>query len=200
MKRFLILIMIFLPIVAGGQVVSSVGLTANLAEQKVVTETTAMYENWTGYAYNEINTRGAWYGQFFVEHKWWNYPVFLHAEYRGVMDCDWYENTALLGLAWCHYGKHGFLAIEPLALWRERMGFGGQISVVGGWEWKYFEIQHYTDIWRTSKMSSPVDVYNEGRFYFKAGKRLCLGLIGTMYWMVSESPNLALYAGIKFKL
>lgn len=199
MKKIALLIALLLPFYVNAQIVSSVGITANLSEQKVVTETTAMSENGTGYAYNEINTKGSWYGQFFLEQKWWEYPVFLHAEYRGVMDSTWYESTALLGAAWCHYGEHGFIAVEPLALWRQRMGFGAQLSIVGAWEWRYFEIQHYTDIWKTTKMESPVDMYNEGRFYFKAGNRVALGLIGTMYWMIPESPNLALYLGVKYK-
>ena len=185
---------------AYGQTVSSVGLTANLAEQKIVTETTAITDNGTGYAYNEINTKGSWYGQFFVEQKWWEVPVFVHAEYRGVMDGTWYQSAAFLGAAWCSYWEHGFIAVEPFALWRQYEGAGAQLSVVGGWEWRWFELQHYTDVWKTHKMGDiPVAMYNEARAWFKAARNVSIGAVGTMYWAVPQTPGIAGYLAIKYK-
>ena len=198
MKRVIIFLLCSLPIVARAQVVTSVGVTANLSEQKVVTETTAIYENATAYAYNEINPQGYWYGQYFVERKWWQQPIYLHAEYRGTIFSSEHQQTALLGLAWCYYGKNGYCAVEPLAAWKEYLGFGAQLSFVGGWNWNRVELQHYTDILKTAKMNYALDIYNELRAYYRVYKGLSLGAIGTMYCATSEVLSAGLYVAAKY--
>lgn len=153
---------------------------------KITTETTSIGKDHVGYAYAELTAfKGGGseaYGQFFWEQKFWDKPVFIHAEYRGLASNSFYENTAFLGAAYCIYSRHGYLALEPLAMWKQRLGFGAQFSVVGGWEWNHFIIEQYTDLWKTHKMTSPIDIYSQTRFFVKVYKRLSAGMIGTIYY------------------
>ena len=199
MRRTVVVLMTcLLPYLAGAQVTSSVGLYATKGEAKVMTETVAIADNHTGYAYTETSSTRSWYGQFFWEQKYWDTPIFLHAEYRGVMAGEWYENTAYFGMAWCCYNDVGFLAVEPLFMWKEAFGVGGQLSVVGEWNWKYVQLQHYTDIWRTHKMQTPVDAYAEVRAYYKACPRVYVGLTGNTFWSWGYAPTANLYLALKF--
>ena len=171
---------------------------------KAATETTALGENHVGYAYAELtgfSGGGAEaYGQFFWEQKFWEKPIFMHAEYRGVAAGGFYESTAYLGAAYCIYSRHGYLALEPLAMWKQRLGFGGQFSVVGGWEWKHFIVEHYTDLWRTHKMTSPVDLYSQTRLFVKVCKRLYAGLIGTIYYSPGNFATEGVYVSLRWRL
>lgn len=200
MRKLIILIALLLPIVAGAQLSSSIGLYATKGEVKIVTESVAVAENHTAYAYTETSSAKSWYGQFFWEQKFWNAPIYLHAEYRGTMAGDWYENTAYFGAAWCYYNNIGYLALEPLFMWKEGLGVGAQASIVGEWNWKHFEIEHYTDIWRTHKMQSAVDFYIEARGYYKVVRWLSLGVIGNTYYTQGIKPNLGVYLAVKVNL
>lgn len=171
---------------------------------KVTTETTSIGNNHVGYAYAELTgfsgkTPEA-YGQFFWEQKFWDMPIFMHAEYRGVAAEAFYESTAYLGGAYCIYSRHGYLALEPLAMWKQRYGFGGQFSVVGGWEWEHFIVEHYTDLWKTHKMQSPIDIYSQTRFFVKVYKRLSAGIIGTVYHSPGNYTSAAAYVSLRFKI
>ena len=171
---------------------------------KVATETTALSGNHVGYAYAELTGFSGCgaeaYGQFFWEQKFWEKPLFMHAEYRGVAAGGFYESTAYLGAAYCIYSRHGYLALEPLAMWKQRMGFGGQISVVGGWEWKHFIVEHYTDLWKTHKMNSPIDIYSQTRLFVKVYKRLYAGLIGTIYISPGAIADEGVYVALRWRL
>ena len=171
---------------------------------KVASEITSLGKNHVGYAYAELTgfsggTSEA-YGQFFWEQKFWEKPVFIHVEYRGVTTDSCYENTAYIGAAYCFYSKHGFLALEPLAMWKQCFGFGGQFSLVGGWEWDHFIIEHYTDIWKTHKMNSAVDIYSQTRLFTKIYKRLYAGVIGTVYYSPANVVSEAVYLSLRLRL
>lgn len=167
---------------------------------KAVSETTSIGKDHVGYAYAELTGfKGGGseaYGQFFWEQKFWEQPIFIHTEYRGLAGNSFYESTAYAGAAYCIYSKHGYLALEPLAMWKQRSGFGAQFSIVGGWEWKHFIIEHYTDLWKTHKMHTPIDIYSQTRLFVKIYKRLSAGVIGTIYYspenIVSEGVHLSL--------
>ena len=167
---------------------------------KAASETTSIGKDHVGYAYVELTGfRGGVseaYGQFFWEQKFWDRPIFIHTEYRGVAAESFYESTAYLGGAYCIYSKYGYLALEPLAMWKQCSGFGAQFSIVGGWEWKHFIIENYTDIWKTHKMNTAIDLYSQTRFFVKVYKRLSAGVIGTIYFspdnVVSEGAYIAL--------
>lgn len=167
---------------------------------KAASETTSIGKDHVGYAYAELTgfKGGGYeaYGQFFWEQKFWEQPIFIHTEYRGLAGNSFYESTAYVGAAYCIYSKHGYLALEPLAMWKQRSGFGAQFSIVGGWEWKHFIIEHYTDLWKTHKMHTPIDIYSQTRLFVKIYKRLSAGVIGTIYYspenIVSEGVHLSL--------
>ena len=171
---------------------------------KVVSETTSLGDNHVGYAYVELS---GWsgksiegYGQFFWEQKWWKLPLFLHAEYRGVTMASQYESTAYLGATWCLYAKYGYVALEPLLMWKQNNGVGGQFSIVGGWEWKRLLFEHYTDIWKAHKMTSAADIYSQSRIFMNVYKRLSVGVIGTMFYSIGASPNSNVFLALKIKL
>ena len=197
MRKLMIIMFCLLPVMAGAQVSSSLGMYATIGEQKVMTETVAVGERYTGYAYTEMSSLRSWYGQFFWEQKYWDAPWYIHAEYRGTMAGEWYENTAYLGAAWCYYNNVGYLAVEPLFMWKQEQGIGAQLSIVGEWSWKYIQLQHYTDIWRTHKMQSMVDIYAEVRAYYKMCPRVYLGVIGTNYWSAGFHPSMNAYLALK---
>lgn len=171
---------------------------------KITTETTSIGKNHVGYAYAELTgwkgDKTEAYGQFFWEQKFWDHPIFLHTEYRGVAAGSFYESTAYLGAAYCIYSKHGYLALEPLAMWKQGMGLGGQFSIVGGWEWKHFIIEHYTDIWKTHKMSTAMDIYSQTRLFVKINKRLSAGVIGTIYNHPENSVSEETYLALRWNL
>ena len=171
---------------------------------KVASETTSLGKHHVGYAYAELTGfTGSGieaYGQFFWEQKFWEKPIFMHIEYRGVAAGSFYENTAYIGAAYCFYSKHGFLALEPLAMWKQRLGFGGQLSVVGGWEWEDFIIEHYTDLWKTHKMNSVADLYSQTRLFAKVYKRLYAGVIGTIYYSPKDFTSNGVYLSLRWRL
>ena len=171
---------------------------------KISSETTSVGKDHVGYAYVEIggfkDGGSEAYGQFFWEQKFWEKPIFIHAEYRGLAADSFYESTAYLGTAYCIYSKHGYLALEPLAMWKQNLGFGGQFSIVGGWEWKHFIIEHYTDIWKTHKMNTPIDLYSQTRFFVKVHKRLSAGVIGTIYYSPKNVVSEGVYLSLRWKL
>lgn len=174
------------------------------ASVKVLSETSSIGKNHVGYAYAELTRLGDGgaeaYGQFFWEQKFWDNPIFIHAEYRGVVAASFYESSAYLGAAYCIYSKHGYLALEPFAMWKQRLGFGAQFSVVGGWEWKRFILEHYTDLWKTHKMDAPIDIYSQTRCFVKVYKRLSLGVIGTIYYSPDNVASGGAYLALRWKL
>ena len=171
---------------------------------KVASETTSIGKDHVGYAYAELSgfsgSRAEAYGQFFWEQKFWDKPIYIHTEYRGLAADSFYESTAYAGAAYCIYSRHGYLALEPLAMWKLRLGFGGQFSVVGGWEWKHFIIEHYTDLWKTHKMNSPLDIYSQTRLFFKVYKRLSAGVIGTIYYSPENVISEGVYLSLRWRL
>ena len=168
------------------------------------TETTSLGTNHIGYAYAEIRGLSASspeaYCQLLWEQKFWEKPIFLHAEYRGFGTESFYESSAYLGAAYCIYTKHGYLALEPLLMWKQEMGVGGQFSIVGGWVWKRFMIEHYTDIWKAHKMESPVDFYTQTRLFYKIWSRLSIGVIGTIYNNYPNENSYIAHIALRWKL
>ena len=207
MKRMIVLIItIFLGVAAKGQVTSSMMLMYSpFGDNGVIaSETTGIGENHIGYGYIEM---GDWrghsfgaYGQFFWEQRWWDLPVFLHAEYRAAAGLSFFESTAYLGGAYCFYSQHGYLAIEPLAMWRQRGGFGGQLSIVGGWEWKHFQIETFNDLWKTHLTNVPAEFYSQTRLFVKITEKLALGIIGTLDYPFEGTPDADAMITLRWRL
>lgn len=160
---------------------------------KVASETNSIGKHHVGYAYAELSRlRGGnleAYGQFFWEQKFWDKPIFLHAEYRGLAAKNFYESSAYLGAAYCLYSKHGYLALEPLAMWKQALGFGAQFSIVGEWEWKHVMLEQYTDLWKTHRTTTAMELYSETRLFVKLYQPLSAGLIATIFTIPDHAAS-----------
>lgn len=172
---------------------------------KVAMETTTSQPNTLSYSYIEIGSWGKGsaeaYGQFFVEHKWsTETPLAIHAEYRGSIGGTTYDSTTMLGVAYSIGTPHGYISFAPLAMWRQFDGFGANLSIAGGWEWKHIQAEHYTDIWRGHRMTSPVDLYSQSRVFYKVSPKLSVGVIGTIYWNVGNAHFGVGYLTLKLNL
>lgn len=174
---------------------------------KAISETTQTTDDNTGYAYME----GAWglnakspnyfYTQLFWEQKFWETPIFVHAEFRTTLIEGGFNNIYYAGGAYCIYSKHGFAAIEPLYRYARSDGHGYQLSVVGGWEWKICELAQFIDWWGCkSSAFKPNNLYSETRFYFKVTKRLRLGAVVPLSYSPTTGFTAAFYGGVKWML
>ena len=189
MKRLvLILVTLALSLAAKSQVNSSIMMLYSPFNDKglIASESYKVGNNHVGYAYIEM---GDWrgrsfgaYGQFFWEQKFWDSPFYLHWEYRANAASSYFESATYLGAAYTINSKHGFLSIEPLFMWKEYNGLGGQLSIVGGWEWKYFQIETFNDLWTTHLSSAPAEFNSQTRFFLKITPKFALGIIGTLYY------------------
>lgn len=157
--------------------------TAN--ECKLISETVCSTNNHLGYAYLEIGNTpfsedaSKWfYSQLFWEQKFWSLPLFIHAEMRTFLTDGYYDFQYYAGAAYTFYFPHGYLALEPLYRYNITDGHGAQFSVVGGWDWKHFNLAHFTDIYTGHCMNGKVVIYNELRFFYKINHIVEVGAIG----------------------
>ncbi len=174
-------------------------------ELKLISETTGIGRNYVGYVYIELGAtpftdlNNNWaYTQIFWEQKFWDQPIFIHLEYRALLTKS-YENDFYLGLAYTYTSDKGFLALEPLYRYGPNAGHGAQLSVVGGWEWKYVSLAHFTDLYWTSKMTTPLTMYNECRCFFKICPKFYVGAIGIMAYSFQRKMDM-LSASVAIKL
>lgn len=171
---------------------------------KAVSETFGYGKNFNGYAYVEMSglfgTPVSAYGQFYWEHKWWDSSIFLHAEYRGVLSSDFYESNLYAGAAFSIPMKSGYLAIEPLLMWKQGYGFGGQLSFVGGWQWNKFLLEHCTDFSKVQNKTSNVDIFSETRLYYNLIPHISIGLVGAVSCSDTDVTYKDLYLSLKFSL
>ncbi len=174
-------------------------------ELKLISETTGIGRNYVGYVYIELgatpvaDSNNNWaYTQIFWEQKFWQQPIYIHVEYRALLTNS-YENDFYLGLAYTFTSSKGFLALEPLYRYGPNAGHGAQLSVVGGWEWKYVSLAHFTDLYWTSKMTTPLTMYNECRCFFKICPKFYVGAIGIMAYSFQKKMD-ALSASVALRL
>ena len=78
-------------------------------------------------------------------------------------------------------------------VWARNEGVSCPFPVVGGWEWRHFTIEYYTDLWKTHKMTASIDIYSQTRLFVKVYKRLSAGVFGTIYY---SPENVVLEGGI----
>lgn len=175
-------------------------------ELRLISETTGNGENYVGYAYVELGTQpfsngdSYWaYAQMFWEQKFWQRPIYFHAEYRTLLADGGRDDNFYLGLAYTFGLDKGFVALEPLYKYSRNGGHGMQFSVVGGCEWKYISLAYFSDIYRTSKMHVPLTMYNECRLFFKVCPRFHTGIIGMMDYSFKNSIDV-LSASVALKV
>ena len=108
---------------------------------------------------DDISSQGNFaYIQLFHEHKFWEEPLFLHAEYRSYgLD----SHCLYLGAAYDFFTQHGMIALEPL-LRNDSLFTGnrlpvlradatsGQLSIITGHDWGWCNLNSFTDLWSPS--------------------------------------------------
>lgn len=194
----------------GGSAITAsfIGSYSTADELKLISETTGWGRNHMGYAYIEAGTTpfksggSKWlYTQLMWEQKFWATPLYLHAEVRSyfTQGADSYQLFG--GAAYSLPVKSGYLAFEPLYRFCSVGGHGAQLTVFGAYDWNHFNFMHYTDIYKTHKMSVPLTMYNECRAFYKINRRFEVGLIGIFcYSFIDEVDVLSLAAAVKVNL
>ena len=158
---------------------------------------------------NDISDQGYFaYIQLFHEHKFWDAPLFIHAEYRSYgLD----SHCLYLGAAYSFPTPHGMIAIEPL--FRNNSLFAGnrlpvlsadgssaQLSIITGHDWGWCNLNSFTDIWTAPRNGSGAGWYSEAWLYFPLGGRLQLGSVSCLGWDFASKPQLSVFLGFKFNM
>lgn len=147
------------------------------------------------------------YTQLFHEHKFWDAPIYIHAEFRTY---NFEQNVVYLGGAFTFETEHGMIAIEPLVrndsfgpytnTWRWNRT-GGQLSVVSGHDWGFVNLNTFTDIYNTGN-SADMNWYTEIWLYFPITQNLQLGTITSFSSnypseFVGRTNTLNIFLGLK---
>ena len=158
---------------------------------------------------DDISDQGCFaYIQLFHEHKFWDAPLFIHAEYRSYgLD----SHCLYLGAAYSFPTPHGMIAIEPL--FRNNSLFAGnrlpvlsadgssaQLSIITGHDWGWCNLNSFTDIWTAPRNGSGAGWYSEAWLYFPLGGRLQLGSVSCLGWDFASKPQLSVFLGFKFNM
>ena len=158
---------------------------------------------------DDISDQGYFaYIQLFHEHKFWDAPLFIHAEYRSYgLD----SHCLYLGAAYSFPTPHGMIAIEPL--FRNNSLFAGnrlpvlsadgssaQLSIITGHDWGWCNLNRFTDIWTAPRNGSGAGWYSEAWLYFPLGGRLQLGSVSCLGWDFASKPQLSVFLGFKFNM
>ena len=158
---------------------------------------------------DDISDQGYFaYIQLFHEHKFWDAPLFIHAEYRSYgLD----SHCLYLGAAYSFPTPHGMIAIEPL--FRNNSLFAGnrlpvlsadgssaQLSIITGHDWGWCHLNSFTDIWTAPRNGSGAGWYSEAWLYFPLGGRLQLGSVSCLGWDFASKPQLSVFLGFKFNM
>ena len=148
------------------------------------------------------------YIQLFREQKFWQAPIFLHAEYRSYgLD----SHCLYLGAAYDFFTPHGMIAVEPLlrndSLFAGNSlpvlradSFSAQLSIITGHDWGWCNLNSFTDIWSAARSGSSAGLYSEAWLYFPLNSRLQLGGISCLSWDFASKPQLTVFLGIKFNM
>ena len=158
---------------------------------------------------DDISDQGYFaYIQLFHEHKFWDAPLFIHAEYR-IYGLD--SHCLYLGAAYSFNTPHGMIAIEPL--FRNNSLFAGnrlpvlsadgssaQLSIITGHDWGWCNLNSFTDIWTAPRNGSGAGWYSEAWLYFPLGGRLQLGSVSCLGWDFASKPQLSVFLGFKFNM
>ena len=158
---------------------------------------------------DDISDQGYFaYIQLFHEHKFWDAPLFIHAEYRSYgLD----SHCLYLGAAYDFFTPHGMIAIEPLL--RNGSLFAGnhlpvlsadgtsaQLSIITGHDWGWCNLNSFTDIWTAPRDGSGAGWYSEAWLYFPVNGWLQLGSISCLSWDFAAKPKITVFLGVKFNM
>ena len=181
------------------------------AQTHIMVDISKAGENSFSYALlsDDISAEGNFaFIQLFHEHKFWEAPLFLHAEYRSYgLD----SHCLYLGAAYDFFTPHGMIAIEPLL--RNGSFFAGnhlpvlsadgtsaQLSIITGHDWGWCNLNSFTDIWTAPRDGSGAGWYSEAWLYFPVNGWLQLGSISCLSWDFAAKPKITVFLGVKFNM
>lgn len=138
MKRVLFLMLVSLVMIAG----RAQDIQFMFGEQsKVFFETTAVEDNRTTFAYMEAAYEGGAMLKLFREQKFWELPLYIHAEYQTTFA----EHTAIIGAAYTINHNRGYLSLAPLFRYDNKAA--AQLSISYLLVWKWGDFNGYNHLW-----------------------------------------------------
>ena len=181
------------------------------AQTHIMVDLSKAGENSFSYALlsDDLSSEGSFaYIQLFHEHKFWESPLFIHAEYRSYgLD----SHCLYLGAAYDFFTPHGMIAVEPLlrnhSLFEGNHlpvlrsdAFSAQLSVITGHDWGWCNLNSFTDIWTAPRDGSGAGWYSEAWLYFPVTDWLQLGGIGCFSSDFAAFTQLSVFLGVKFNM
>ena len=139
--------------------------------QRVFIEKTAVTNNSTSFAYLEATYGGGAMLKVFHEQKFWEAPVFLHAEYQTTFDGT---HTAIIGPSWTAGIPTGFLSLG--AFYHYDIGpnlHAAQVSFCYLSAWKWVELYGYNHFW----FNGSPNFFGEERVHFRITDHFKVGAI-----------------------
>lgn len=144
-------------------------------ELKVVAETELHDENSMSFLYTELvvedNRAASTYVQLFREQKFWEAPVYIHAEFRTFIAEQFLTNNVyMLGAAWGVFAKeNGYITLEAMYRYDDRNNW--QFTTVGGFTYKLISFSHYADFYGVDRLY----MFSENKLFFQLSKNFKIG-------------------------
>lgn len=172
MKKFLFaLIICFIAIAGDAQNIQ----IAYGEELKVIAETELHDNNSMSFLYTELviedNKAASTYVQLFREQKFWEAPVYIHAEFRTFIAEQFLTNNVyMLGAAWGVLAKeNGYVTLEAMYRYDDRNDW--QFTTVGGFDYGRLSFSHYADFYGVDKLY----VFSENKIFYQLSKHVKVG-------------------------
>lgn len=144
-------------------------------EFKVVAETEMFDVNSMSFLYTELvvenNNAASTYVQLFREQKFWEVPIYIHAEFRTFIAEQFLTNNVyMIGAAFGVIAKeNGYLTLEALYRYDDRNNW--QFTTVGGFDYGELSFSHYADFYGVDKLY----MFSENKLFFQFSKHFKIG-------------------------
>ena len=146
------------------------------SETKLVAETEIYSPQSLSFIYFEStinnNKFTSAYLQICHDHKWWEAPLMLHAEFRGYISTETtFNNNYLAGLTWeALKHKNGFISVE--ALFRYDYKCNWQTTAIYGYNKNRLLLSGYIDIYGPTTVSA----FNENKIFYNIHRQFYAGI------------------------
>ena len=143
-----------------------------------------------------------YYIQFFHEQKFWEAPIYMHAEFRDQSWSGYGETMLMVGGAFDVFTKNGMIAFEPLLRIdgekRDWGHFQPMFSIVTGHDWGKFNLSSFSDFWYDSNyLNNGFNWYSEAWAYFKVWEHFQLGAVLSASYNESVKFSASVAPGLK---
>ena len=145
-------------------------------ETKIIAETEKYDENSMSFLYTEqvleANRATTAYVQLFREQKFWEAPIYLHAEFRTFLAEQFTtRNIYMLGFAWGALAtESGYTTLEALYRYDDRSNW--QFTFVSGYSKGWFTFSNYADFYGIDRLY----MFSENKIFGRITNNLQLGL------------------------